>query len=389
MRLFEVKPRTAMDAALNAETTFGYLDRSARRIMREQRELLETWFARYPREHRAHLHGRLTSSRQSEQQSAWWELYLHESFVRAGYSVEVSRRTPDFTIDGPGGRFHVEATARFESPSVQNRERREQALYDALDRADTDSWSIGLELLRTGASSAPASRLRARIERWLATLDLDEVRRNGRQSSRNGIPRFPYRIFAEGDWAIGAEAYPVEPFRDDGRRRAVIASGPSEMVQVRNEEPLRDAIARKASECRGLDAPLVIAVLVARQYAHEHQVESALFGIDACEYDYEPSRLCVTGVRETRMPGGLWSPGSGRPEVAGVLAGVRLDHFSFAKLAPTLWTNPLIRRSSLPVATSLPWHHRWIDDTGRLQTGPIPTPAGFFGLDPRWPGEED
>lgn len=40
MRLFEVKLRKAKDAALYAETTFAYLDRSARRIMTVQRELL-------------------------------------------------------------------------------------------------------------------------------------------------------------------------------------------------------------------------------------------------------------------------------------------------------------------------------------------------------------
>lgn len=66
----------------------------ARRTMVEQRELLETWFARYPRGHRAHLRGRLFSSRVSEQQSAWWELYLHETFMRAGYTVHVSVETP-------------------------------------------------------------------------------------------------------------------------------------------------------------------------------------------------------------------------------------------------------------------------------------------------------
>jgi hypothetical protein len=54
MSLFEDKPRTASDAAFHAETTFAYLDRSGRRIMAAQRELLETWFERYPREHRAH-----------------------------------------------------------------------------------------------------------------------------------------------------------------------------------------------------------------------------------------------------------------------------------------------------------------------------------------------
>jgi hypothetical protein len=386
MRLFEVKPRMAMDAAYHAETTFAYLDRSGRRIMAAQRELLESWFARYPREHRAHLRGRLFSSRESEQQSAWWELYLHESFVRAGYLVHASSGTPDFTIDGLGGRFHVEATARFESPSAQNRERREQALHDALDRTDTGAWRIGLSLLRAGANSAPAGRFRARIRRWLATLDFDEVRRTGPQAGRNGVPRFPYRVFEESDWAIGVEAWPAGLLRDEDRRRAVISWGSGEAVRVQNEEPLRDAIARKASECRDLDAPLIIAVLVARQYGHEHQVESALFGLEAFEYD--PSLVPRVGMREVRTPGGLWSPANGQVDVAGVLAGARLDPFSFVKIAPTMWTNPMVRRSSLPVDPALPWHHRWVDDSGRLQGGAIPAPCGFFGLDPYWPGQE-
>ena len=92
------------------------------------RDVLESWFARYPVAHRSHLRGQLFSTRESEQCSAWWELYLHETFLRAGYCVDVSSRTPDFTIDGPGGRFHVEATARFADPDDRSRECREKAL---------------------------------------------------------------------------------------------------------------------------------------------------------------------------------------------------------------------------------------------------------------------
>ncbi|MCX5748064.1 MAG: hypothetical protein NT062_36860 [Proteobacteria bacterium] len=390
MRLFEDKLRAEIDSARHAESTIAYLDRSGRRVMGALRELLETWFARYPNAHRANLRGRLFSGRESEQQSAWWELYLHESFVRAGYTVQVSPATPDFTIEGPGGRFHVEATARFEDPDAQSRERREEALRDALDRTPTGLWRIGLELLSTGASSAPSARLRTRIAGWLRTLDFDKVRGEGRKKDPNGFERYPHKVFVDGDWAVGIEAWPVGKLRDDeGRARAIMTWGPGEMVLVQNEEPLRTSIARKASECRGLDAPLIIAVLLARHYGHEHQVESALFGVDGFEYSFDPDRLAVDGVREIRFPGGLWSPTDGDPDVAGVLAGVRLNHFNFPKIGPTLWTNPIGNRSSLEIAAELPWQRRWIDERGHAHASAIPVPADFFGVDRDWPGTED
>lgn len=384
MRLFEERVRTEIDAALCSETPFAYLERSGREVFAAARELLESWFARYPGDHAAHLRGRIFSGRETEQRSAWWELYLHESFVRAGYQVTVSSGTPDFTIEGTGGRFHVEATARFEDPSAQSRTRREHVLHDALDRADTGPWCIGLFLLQSGADAAPSGRFRSRIEGWLKTLDFDQVVAAGRQANKNGFLRWPRKFLKDGDWQLEIEAYPVGPVRGEGRRRAICISGGGGMVLVRNEEPLRDAIEKKVRACKGLDAPVIVAVLLAREYGHEHQVESALLGVDACEYEYDPTTLAVADVRAVRTPGGLWSPHDKSASVAGVLAGVRLDMFTLSTIGPTLWTNPLAQRAPLPVAPDLPWQHRWVDDSGRLQVGPIPEPAGFFELAPSY-----
>lgn len=389
MRLFDDKARTVLDPARYAETTFSYLDRSGRATIGAAREQLEAWFARYPDAHRAHLRGRISSARQSEQRSAWWELYLHESFLRGGYDVLVSSGTPDFTIDGPGGRFHIEATARFADPLEQSQARREAVLHDVLNDTKAGPWGLRLEIVSSGSASATASRLRSRIERWLATLNYEDVLAAGRQPNRNGFEQWPHRVFEDDDWAVLIEAWPLGHPPEGVRRRAVCISGGSGMMRVENEEPLRDAIARKARECRGLDAPLIIAALVAREFGHEHQVESALLGTDACEYTFDPSTHSIAGARNVRASDGLWSPPGAKPEVAGVLAGVRLDLFTFARIGATLWTNPWVQRAPLPIASSLPWHHRWIDVAGRLQAGPIPEPSRFFGLQPDWPGPKD
>ncbi|HEY3805269.1 MAG TPA: hypothetical protein VGL61_21825 [Kofleriaceae bacterium] len=389
MRLFEDKTRIAIDAAFHVESTMTYADRSARRVMGALRDVLESWFARYPGELRAHLRGRLFSSRESEQQSAWWELYLHETFVRAGYDVVVSSATPDFTIDGPGGRFHVEATSRFEDPGAYSRSRRENALYDGLDGAQTGPWRLGVEMLRVGANSAPCARFRARITKWIGTLDFASTRRESPTPNPNGFGRYPYKVFAEGDWALGIEAFPFGDSREPGRVRAVVTWGAGDMVIVENEEPLRDAIARKASACRGLDAPVIIAVLLARDFGAEHQVESALFGTDGVEYAYDPSRMVIEGARPIRAADGLWSPVDGEGEIAAVLAGVRLSYFNFSKICPTLWTNPLVRRSPIELADDLPWQRRWVDESGIVFADSIRTPASFFDVTRDWPGEDD
>jgi len=161
------------------------------------------------------------------------------------------------------------------------------------------------------------------------------------------------------------------------------------MVRVQNEEPLREAIARKARECREVDAPLIVAVMLARNFGHEHQIESALFGSEATEVSFNPSRLELLGTRSFREPDGLWSSAeSSTSRVAGVLAGVRLSFSSFITIPPTLWANPRHRRSRLPVADALPWHHRWLEDDGRLIGSAIPAPAAFFGLNSCWPEDD-
>ncbi|WP_447413110.1 hypothetical protein, partial [Clostridium perfringens] len=42
--------------------------------------------------------------------SALWELYLNEMFIRLGYSVDYTKDSPDFNVTTPSGyTFNVEA----------------------------------------------------------------------------------------------------------------------------------------------------------------------------------------------------------------------------------------------------------------------------------------
>ena len=215
------------------------------------------------------------------------------------------------------------------------------------------------------------------------------MRAEGRQPDANGFERYPHRLFVEDGWELVVEAWPVEPVHVDRRARAVITWGSGEMVLVENEVPLRKAIERKASECCDLDAPVIVALLLARNYGREHQVEGALFGADGFEYAYDPRRAPTDGMRGIHVPAGLWSPIDGQRGIIGVLAGVHLHCFNFPIIGATLWTNPLVQRSPLALSSVLPWQHRWIDETGVAHASSLMKPAAFFGVTPDWPGESD
>ena len=135
-----------------------------------------------------------------------------------------------------------------------------------------------------------------------------------------------------------------------------------------------------------LDAPIIVAILLDRNYGHDHQVESALFGSEQTTVSFDPSQLKITGTCETRAQDGLWSfPNRNGARIDAVLAGVRLDAFTISRVAPTLWTNPWRRREPLRIAENLPWRHVWVDPDRHVRWTDFPSPSPFFGLDPQWP----
>ena len=58
------------------------MNRSSWEGVRSIRDLLESWFSRYPKGHPADLRGRFRSADDSNHRSAFFELFLHEVLYR-------------------------------------------------------------------------------------------------------------------------------------------------------------------------------------------------------------------------------------------------------------------------------------------------------------------
>jgi hypothetical protein len=113
MRLFDDVPRKDTGPASRSEGDFEYLNRSARPQAEKVRQLLETCFSHYPKQEQSELKQRL----KAEHSSAFYELLLHELFLKLGCSVKIHPRKedaddkrPDFLVKPPEGDcFYLEA----------------------------------------------------------------------------------------------------------------------------------------------------------------------------------------------------------------------------------------------------------------------------------------
>ncbi len=395
--LFESRVRVEQDVAYHSETFFNYLDRSARPEMGRVRDLLEEWFAHYPNRPaastnvaslREKLRGQFRSRRKRQQIEAFWELYLHESLVRAGAHVTVRSDTPDFDVEFEGGHLALEATVRGLSDADTGAEARVQVFRDAIDRVQAGEWILDVCVQKESSRPPKAASLCREVEAWVQALDVDAVRENCEKAPSAALERLPMREFSRDGWHVQVRAIPKRKGVQRTGRLPAIGVWGGAVVQVSNSEAVASALAAKASRLRAMRGgrPLIVAVLVDREFADEDDIEEALFGSSGLVLATD-ARGAVAG-RTERAGNGLWSPG-GRAggHIDAVLAAVGLDPCRVAGCAPMLWTNPSRHQAPLSIPRELPWNQCWHDVVGR-RVQPAAVSAGrFFGISEGWPME--
>src|SRR5882724_12110257 len=114
--LFDEFERTETRAKRGRESLFAYLNLSARAPIAAARQVLQHWFDSYPESGKADLLARFRSPIDSQDKSAFWELYIYELFSRPGFTLEAhpniegSANHPDFLVkEGDVPTFYLEA----------------------------------------------------------------------------------------------------------------------------------------------------------------------------------------------------------------------------------------------------------------------------------------
>ena len=381
MRIFDEITRTDETLAGWSTPEFEYLNRSARAVSSQVRQLIESWYLEYPEEHRSELRRRLRSLDDFEFYSAFFELYLHTLCRRSGYRVEVhpelesgSLKRPDFLVAPPDAeRFYLEAIV---ATGHSDEERRAQRLlgeiYDALNEIDSPNFFIGLRLAGGPSGPIPRRKLIAAVERFLRQLDADEV--DGRLRA-GGIDALPREVFEHEDWAIEYFASPKAP---EWRGKPGVQPVGTRFHEPRTITPSADikaAIARKAGRYGDLPSSYVVAVNVLNEHVSDPDTMDALFGKQRWPFPSE-------GI--DREPDGAWigPKGPHNTRVSGAFIVHRLTPWTVAQQTPVLAFNPYAK---IPLADVLPSVRQARPSEGKMVFSNGENGSSLFGLPDGWP----
>lgn len=366
-----------------SETRFTFLDRVAGGYWDQVRTLVEEWTGRFPAGARADLVGRLRSS-DRHFTAAFWELYLHETLVRAGFDVVVhpvvdgSPRPPDFLVTRDGEAFYVEAKSVFEGELELGAEARRDRLYDSLNALRSPNFFLSVECYEIGPQAAPTRGLRRELEAWLDSLDPDDPSlldfglEHGEQ----------YRWEADG-WLLTFKPIPVQAkYRGRSDHRAIGMVGPGEARLIDDAGVLRGALRKKGSAYGDLPHPLVLAINIERAFHDDDDSLDALFGTNQVSFPINDPAAATA----TRATDGYWFDGSAwrHTNVVGVLIAQAIAPWLVAQVVPTLWLHPAGKLVN-PLNV---WRTARVDGDRMTYGQPSRDPSDYFGLDSGWPAGE-
>lgn len=385
--VFDDFERTDTTPATHQESSFSFLNRVAGDYWEHPRALLAEWLNRLQSEPEYNdLRQRFRSGDDEQFRSAFLELYLHESLIRAGYAVTIhpevqgASRRPDFLAERDGLRFFIEAIAPGATPAKKAAAQRRSALFDTVNRLDDPNFMLWLDELKEGTSPPASARLRGALRRWLGSLDPD--------TPWDAVAAPTLRWERDG-WAVTFRAVPKKPEARGARPndRAIGIYGHTGVDFIDDAPAIKKALATKHHEYGDLGAPFIIAV---GTYIHDRDrwhSGNAMYGHVAAQIGEAPDGSMVT--REVRQSDGYF----GTPQewanrnVSGVLLVNQLMPYHLQRAEVTLWRHPNPVHE-LPEVVGLPGDTLSLSKSALVEVPAAIRADQFFGLPDPWPPGE-
>ncbi|WKG01252.1 hypothetical protein [Mycolicibacterium sp. HK-90] len=382
--LFDDSRREDTSVADFQESNFAFMNRIAGNYWDHPRELMQQWLDRINDDITYYdLLQRLRSRDNEQFRSAYLELYLHESLLRARYEIVVhpevpgTTRRPDFLAVRGNERLYVEAVAPGATPAAKAAAGRRAVLFDTVNRLQDPNFILWLDRLVDGPRPPRAARLRGELSRWLRRLDPDAP------WTADAAPRYDWR---EDGWEVGLKALPKK-LEARGLRpesRVIGIYGRSEASFVDDAPAIRGALAAKHHGYGDLDAPFVIAVGTYMMDSDRWHASNAMYGQLAIEF--EPNSDGEPPTRAIRQGDGYFGtpPDWQNRNVSGVLLVNQLMPYYFQRAEVTLWRHPSPTHA-LPDDLGFPAHVIALDSGELSEAPPDPSAGEFFGLPDPWP----
>lgn len=385
--VFDDFDRTDATPSGHDEPRFDFLNRSASKYFADVREVVESWFSHVPPGAQSDLRGALRGDdRQSA--SAFWELLLHEAYLRSGYTIEIhpdivgSTTHPDFKLSNADGSWYLECVSVGSQPRKIAEERRLNAVYQILAEFQIEDFAIEVSHYGIGPSPLATRKLRGELTKWISNLDIEVVMAAVSSRATPGFDSLPEFLWSDSGWQLTFHAIPLAEHARGKPRSALGVLGPGEAVAVDNVTGLLRVLDSKRSKYGTLDAPLIIAL---QSNTHiptkEYEVEEALFGRATRRSPERADHLEELGKDGFWLTKRGWTNGH-VPQIV-VVRG--LSPWNVVRANPEIWET---FEPGVVGPTQPPWPARIEFGADARACPPVESLSDHLGLDPNWPGDD-
>jgi hypothetical protein len=357
------------------ETHFEFVNRAPGSNWARVRELVETWFSRFPAGSQADLAGRFRAKRAGQFLGAFWELYLYELFLRLGCVIARSpsafnaTKQPDFSLSKDSKECLLEATVLNEENKLQEEDARWSLIHERLDRIESPNYWLNVHIVKWGKFAPKLKAIESAVAKWINSSD-----------PANTEPH----IWDDNDWRIEFRVIPKGPKGLENPGARTVGMGPGRMRIVEDNANLLTALKEKADHYGKISVPFVIGAMSTRTTTHRSEVLQALYGATWDHNEpFQHGKLVPPWTK--REHGGLWltAGGPSRQDISALLYGHLIYPWSVARVEPVLYVNPWASRDY-----SIDWPFSTVRVD--LHSGAYVTQSGsvpvweFFGLQHDW-----
>lgn len=280
MQLFSDSERTDAGPASHSEDSFAYHNRSARVGAVNIRSLLQEWFDQYPSAEQVEL----TRLFCTNFESAFFELFLHQTMIKLGIDVHVHPAlpppivtSPDFQMIAEGELGYLEARVAWDESASKSKEQKVMAaLYDQINSLPVPDYHLKLISCEVGGGRQPSTRrLKREILQWLGTLDYETITK----AVAEPLDSPPLWKFEDDGLTLVLSLMPVSEARRGDPGHWPIGVYPMVARWGGTKPSLRKALKRKGTKYGKMTSPYIIAVNSLSFFGADHidQME-ALFG---------------------------------------------------------------------------------------------------------------
>ncbi|MBB5643986.1 hypothetical protein [Pedobacter cryoconitis] len=330
MTLFDQKQRTLLGPARNNSNSYTYYNDSARKDVGVVRDLVESWFEKYPEEEKEEMRSRFKVTFDD----TFYELYIFTLFTALGYKLTVhpeipeTDKKPDFKAEKGNEHFYIEVKyITMLSQNEKGQKRRENELLDGLNKIDATNFLLSLKEIIFKDQSQPSNKLIINhFNKLIGEIDPDAYTE---QMEKLGFGSLPVLLYEDDKVRIRLTLLPKVAHKRGVQSRA-IGSFPI-ITQIGNDSSdIKTALERKAGRYGKFNAPYIICVNKQSISLDLIELQESLYGSMASTWSTDPNN------RDEKLElSGNGFFGSLKNKKATRVSGVYLTNANTANLAST------------------------------------------------------